>query len=37
MELFVSSKKAQEHYKVSEQTLRDWANTEKINNYWRTS
>ena len=28
---FVASKKAQEFYKVSEQTLRDWANDQKIN------
>jgi predicted site-specific integrase-resolvase len=28
---FVSSKKAQEIYKVKEQTLRDWANSNKIN------
>ena len=31
MEDFVSSSKAQEFYKVSEQTLRDWANSNKIN------
>ena len=28
---FVSSAKAQEFYKVSEQTLRDWANENKVN------
>lgn len=31
MEEFVSSSKAQEFYKVSEQTLRDWANNGKLN------
>jgi len=28
---FVSTKVAKEHYKVSDQTLRDWANNNKIN------
>ena len=31
MEEFVSSAKAQQYYKVAEQTLRDWANNNKIN------